>query len=494
VSNCLFGLETEYAIDGIAGGQPVAARTLAGWLASTARDTLTHVPDGNGGLFLANGARLYGDCGWHPEFCTPECTDPWDAVRYVRAGDRILQSLVERMKARHPEFDVSIRRGNVDYCSPTTWGCHESYLMRVRHADLPRQLIPHLVSRIVFTGAGGFDPFATAIDFTLSPRAGYFCRAISGESTSDRGIFHTRDKPLAGHGYHRVHIICGESLCSDVATWLKVGTTALVIALIDAGVRPGEPLELADAVAALRTVVADPACRAEVRLAQGGRATAIAIQRRYLAAALQHRRGSFMPPWTADVCAVWGDMLDRIERQDASIHTTLDWAIKRVLYARYAERQKISWSTLKDHSREALADLDRPEAAAMQRLRRALHELDTKFGRLGDDGIFSRLDRQPGVLAHRLPAARSVDDAVRHPPATGRANIRGRAIARLSGNPDCRADWDTLIDGGQSSLDLSDPFVSTEQWKAWRGSMPPDCGQRSCDGDQPSGWPGRAGE
>ncbi|MGQ0734267.1 MAG: proteasome accessory factor PafA2 family protein [Acidobacteriota bacterium] len=502
----LFGLETEYAIGGAQGRRTLPPRKLVDELMSTAKRSLAHLPDAGGGVFLANGARLYGDCGAHPEFCTPECLDPWDAVSYVRAGERIVLSLLDQLAmAGSNDVDLWLLRCNVDYKAvPATWGCHESYLCRRLPPDLARQAIPHLVSRLVFTGAGGFNPRSPGLEFTVSPRAGYFESAVSMESTGDRGIFHTRNERLAA-AYHRVHIICGDSLCSDIATWLKVGTTALVIAMIDAGVHPGTGIELAHPVHALHAIAGDPAGRVRVELASGGTLSAVALQRHYLRCAAKHVNGSFMPAWAGDVIREWGHMLDRLERRDRSLDTMLDWAIKRRLYARFVERRGIRWDSIADwtSSLARLEDsLETPEVARLsvaarlkldrqhpqraaahdaielarqkgldpsrldevQILRHQLFELDTKFGRLGAKGIFSALDAQPGVLAHRVGLRRPVEEAINSPPTAGRARLRGEAVRKLAGTPGCVATWHAVFDDVERSLDLSNPFVETAQW------------------------------
>jgi proteasome accessory factor A len=296
------------------------------------------------------------------------------------------------------------------------------------------------VSRVIYTGAGGFERRPAGQPFTLSPRAQYIERAISCESTADRGIFHTRDESLSKSRYRRVHVIVGESLCSDIATWLKVGTTSLVIALIEAGVTFQDRVGLDEPVHALRAFAGDPDCRVTAEIANSRRrATAIGIQREYLAAAEARCRLSWMPPWTADVCREWRTMLDRLECRDPSLAVTLDWAMKRTLFVASPRGRAGAWTAGQ------------------------LYELDTKFGRLGEPGIFASLDRRPGTLQHRLARTLSIDDALHSPPATGRARIRGDVIRRFSGTYDSRADWSSIECSGRV-LDLSDPFIAQEHW------------------------------
>ena len=172
---------------------------------------------------------------------TPECTTPWELARYIKAGERILEELTQEVQAEAgADAEVMCFRCNVDYSgSDSTWGCHESYLHGAHPASLPEQLIPHLVSRVVYTGAGGFNPRVKGLDFCVAPRLMHIEQAISGDSTGNRGIFHTKNESLSSDGNHRLHILCGESLCSETAIVLKIGATALVTAMADGGSETG---------------------------------------------------------------------------------------------------------------------------------------------------------------------------------------------------------------------------------------------------------------
>src|SRR5262245_44965254 len=335
----LFGLETEYAVSGDAAhGGPVARGPILENLLRGARRDFPHLPDGSAGMFLQNGARFYIDCGGHPEFTTPECNDPVDVVRYVRAGEAILLRLTDGEP-------VNIFRCNVDYAQRgTTWGSHESYLYRhVAPKALPRQLLPHLVSRVIYTGAGGFNSLSSGLEFTLSPRVSFLGLPVSHTSTGERGIFHDKDERLAPAGFHRLHLLCGESLCSERALWLRVATTALVMALCDAGLTPGEGVTLDAPVEAMRAFARDPTCRCAVGTSRNGTITAVAIQRHYLEQVEAHLGDPFVPPWAGEVCRAWRAVLDALETHPASLSTTLDWAIKHALYTQHLGRRGFSW-------------------------------------------------------------------------------------------------------------------------------------------------------
>ncbi len=505
----LMGMETEYALAGDdSRGVPVGQAVLADALLEEARRAQPTLPDGGHGVFLPNGARFYIDCGSHPEYATPECADPWELVTQLRAGELQLRQLMDRLTRRGREYGrMELFRSNVDYAGKgVTWGCHESYLHRCHPMVLPAQLIPHLVSRIVYAGAGGFNPIGAGLEFTLSPRAWLLADVIAGDSTRVRPLFHTRNEPLADHGYSRLHVICGESLCSDEATLLKVGVTALVVAAIDAGRLPGGDLRLADPLAALRTIAADPACRATVRLASGRSITALEIQRRYLDAIEQSWREGLLPPWAGRLCARWRAMLDQLERDPAEVARTLDWAIKRALYARWLPPE-FGWDTLLVYSEAARwirRALDaqrqggeesatrpglgrrrlREEFRALsrwlqsrglswegyrrfRRLRAQLLEADLRFGQLGERGVFTQLDAR-GVLDHRTADPRAVERAVDQPPGSGRARVRGEWVRRLGRQQPFRmwqATWNCIYDyASDRHLDLSDPFSERARW------------------------------
>ena len=227
----LFGIETEYGLSVIpTPGSTCDNENSARELLGLATTRFAQVPGlRSSGLFLGNGSRFYVDCGAHPELATPECTNPWDAVRYVQAGERLMLDLTGQLARRDRRIaNIFLSKANVDYLSRATWGCHESYSHRVPdQGALSAQIIPHLVSRIVFCGAGGFDSLAPGIEFAISPRVPHLRAAVSGDSTNMRGIFHTRDEPLCGDGSRRLHILCGESLSGETGAWLKVATTAL---------------------------------------------------------------------------------------------------------------------------------------------------------------------------------------------------------------------------------------------------------------------------
>ena len=508
------GLETEYAVSFFGkDGRPLPREALLPRLMDSAGRCLPHLSDGSGrGIFAANGARLYVDCGSHPEYSTPEVEDPWQAVRFVEAGDRTLLRVAQDVAARGGDVaEMAVFRTNVDYVELSTWGCHESYLHRALQETLARQIVPHLVTRAIFAGAGGFNPFSPGLEFTLSARAPHIVRVLSGSSTAGRGIFHTKQESLC-RGFGRLHLLCGDSVRSQTSLWLAVGTTALVVAMAEAGLGPGEAVQIRAPLSALRTFAKDPECRARVRMARGGGATSIEIQRHYLSQAQANLGHACMPPWAGEVCARWRTVLDALERNPLALAGTLEWPTKLAVYREHVRRDGDTWNTivrwnriLRRLKREApppeeevpaglLAQLlrvtgrrgatrlrqPRPAQPTLlprneslekfRRIRREFLEIDTRWGRIGS-GLFAKLD-EAGVLRHRVEGIGDVDRAVTEPPAAGRARIRGETIRELGGsNGGGRyvCGWEGVYDQGDPPrfLDLSDPFVEEASWKPY---------------------------
>lgn len=478
----ILGLETEYAFSAIdRAGQRLDQETAVCRLLSIASRQLPHLPAPRcGGIFLKNGARFYVDHGMHPEMTTPECENPWDVVRYALAGERILAYLANEMMRQDSEIaKVFITKNNVDHSgTEATWGCHESYSHRADPDIVCEQMIPHLVSRIVYTGCGGFDNLENGLTFILSPRVPHLPNEVSDESTYDRGIFHTKDEPLAKGDIYRLHLICGESLCSEISAFLKVGTTAVVLAMIDGGLKPGSPVKLVNSVSAMNRFANDTTCTATTPTYRGEELTALQIQRRYLEMAEAHADAPFMPTWTRPVCELWRSVLDRLESDPESLCTVLDWAIRLRLFRQQLGRYKIDWARFRGYSNlsplgATVGQSDRSatrrptwdDLSAFDVAREELLELDLLFGQIGGTGVFSELDRA-GVLNHHVPGVDDIDAAMTTPPASGRARIRGEIIRRFSSAGSCICDWQTVRNlRTHEWLDLTDPFETEVKWR-----------------------------
>jgi hypothetical protein len=515
---CLFGSETEYALAAVQadGGGASHSDVHRGFMAS-ARAMLPHLPDltaPGDGMFLTNGGRLYYDSGLRIEYATPEVTDPADLVRYVRAGDSIVADVVRHLKAARPDWrEVFCSRTGVDSMHRTAWGTHESVLLRwCSPQAIGEALTPFLVSRIVYAGCGGFDVRRRGLRFLVSPRAAFITCAVSADTTRQRPIHSSRDEPLARQPYRRLHIACGEPLCSDVGLYLRAGATALVVRVLDRDRGVAAGLTLEDPVAALHAIAEDPACRRRVRMANGRRLSALEIQRTYLELVEVQLATGWLPDWAEEVCRCWRSALDGLSEDPMSQSHTLDWAIKRAVYQRFLEQQGIDQQEWQRINRalnpaalrrvapprrpppagagdepshgwiRAIAEIVAPwrsagvpaerrsaaaERSALERARACrarLFELDLRWGELGPRGVFESLDAQ-GCLQHRVEGCDGLERAKALPPPTGRAHVRGEVVRRFSTEkrPGI-CGWDAIRDVNGVVLDLSDPFGEREHW------------------------------
>lgn len=507
----LQGLETEYGFAILPTPPEPDREHFALALLDRFNKQIPCLPPVNGnGWFLANGGRMYVDAGLHPEFATPEVDNPFDAVRYMLAGDQLLQETADAWSAaQEGRWRMFLFKSNVDHANGVTWACHESYGHRMDPRRLPADLIPHLVSRIIFTGAGGLVPGGESLQFCLSPRARHLMTDISPESTNGRGIFHTKDESLAGPDWHRLHVLAGESLCSHRASILKLGTTALVLVLAEAGVRPGARVQLPNPLEALETFNLDLEGRATVALADGRQVTARDIQWHYLALAQAYLDHELMPPWAPRLCQLWQETLEQLKHGPAAVAGALDWAIKFALYEQHLRQRGLEPAALEDWNRatgtrqpqhalpdassienlmEALAQRRmsqglRPvrdpdgftsdEIYRFRRVRAELAELEIRFGQLGPGSLFRALDDQ-GLLQHRVDGElgdESIRDAMRQAPRCGRAAVRGRLIRELASlKTPYACEWHFIRDRAGRFLDLSDPLI--EEPPSWRTPRP----------------------
>src|SRR5881392_837305 len=314
----IFGLETEYGVTCTYRGQrrlspDEVARYLFRRVVSWGRSS---------NVFLRNGARLYLDVGSHPEYATPECDDVRQLVVHDRAGERILEGLmVDAERRLHEEGiagEVFLFKNNTDSAG-NSYGCHENYLVS-RHGEFGRLsdvLIPFLVTRQLIAGAGKVLQTPRGAVFCLSQRAEHIWEGVSSATTRSRPIINTRDEPHAdAERYRRLHVIVGDSNMSETTTLLKIGSTDLVLRMIEAGAIMRD-LTLENPIRAIREVSHDITGRRKVRLASGREASALEVQREYYEKAVDfcERRG-IRSGTVEQVLELWGRTLDAIESED----------------------------------------------------------------------------------------------------------------------------------------------------------------------------------
>lgn len=396
---------------------------------------------------LTNGARYYVDHA-HPEYSTPECANARELVVADKAGERILARSMQA--ARHlvePDQELLVHKNNTDG-KGNSYGTHENYLVdrAVPFSVLVNYLLPWFVTRQVFTGAGklGSENGAAAVDFQISQRADFFEEEVGLETTLKRPIVNTRDEPHADpQKYRRLHVIAGDANLCEVATFLKVGTTAIVLAMVEDDFLDRK-LSIVGPVHAMRTVSHDPSCRATIELVDGGSITAVELQWEFLRLArkyadetgLEHCGGETIG---YDVLDRWEATLSALERDPFTLNGRLDWVTKLALLEAYRDRDGLAW----DDPKLSLLDLQyhdvRPDRSLYERLVRA--------------GTIERILDESEVIT-----------AMTEPPESTRAYFRGRCLSRW---PDSvvAANWDSII------LDVgSDPLRRIPMMEPLKGT------------------------
>ncbi|HEX6330132.1 MAG TPA: depupylase/deamidase Dop [Actinomycetota bacterium] len=397
-------------------------------------------------VILPNGARYYVDHA-HPEYSTPECASPRELVIHDKAGERVLErSLLELERAMPGGPRIAVYKNNSDG-KGNSYGTHENYLVdrAVPFANLVRDLTPFFVSRQIFCGAGKLGAEAAWDDRTrhryqLTQRADFFEAEVGLETTLKRPIVNTRDEPHADPDkYRRLHVIVGDANLCEVATFLKVGTTALVLKMIEDDFVP--ELTLANPVAALHEVSRDLTCRTPVRLWDGRSLSAVQLQWEYLERAKKYVEQEDPSPDNEEVVDRWEAVLTGLEDDPMQLHRELDWVAKLRLLEGYRERDGLDWSDPKLR----LVDLQ-------------YHDVRR------DKGLYHRLAASEKV--ETLVSEAEIVRAVMEPPEDTRAYFRGRCIGKY---PDAiaAASWDSMIfDTGQDALQrvpMREPLRGTRE-------------------------------
>ncbi|MGH7265952.1 MAG: Pup--protein ligase [Candidatus Rokuibacteriota bacterium] len=438
----IMGLENEYGLTCTLNGQ----RRLSP--DNVARYLFEKVIPGarNANVFLENGARLYLDTGFHPEYATPECDDIMDLCIHDKAGERIVEDLLHQAEKRLREDGISgnilLFKNNTDSAG-NSYGCHENYLVSrdVSFQRLAEALIPFFVTRQIFAGAGKVLQTPRGFHYCLSQRAQHICQEISGATTSSRSIINTRDEPHAdAERYRRLHVIVGDSNMSEYATYMKVGTTAVVLDMIEDGYFDRD-YSLQSPVQAIRDISHDPTLRETVKLKDGRSMTALEIQREYLESAQTYYQHQEPDSVTRDVIERWADLLDRLGGDPLSCSREVDWVIKKDLIESYMARHRLSWRD----PRVSLIDLQ-------------YHDIRP------DRGLYYRLAKND--MVERMATDEAIEQAKHIPPQTTRARLRGEFIRRanLKGK-DYRVDWVylKLNDPERETILCKDPFQAHDE-------------------------------
>ncbi|MCI1635540.1 proteasome accessory factor PafA2 family protein [Bifidobacterium sp.] len=461
----IFGIETEYGVSVTENEKPVEASQVAMMMfqpvVTRSRSTNT---------YLSNGARLYLDVGSHPEYATAEARTPMQALSQDLAGERIMGRLAldaqQQLRQQYGNnTTIHVFKNNTD-SSGNSFGCHENYLLRrfVSLRTIERELIPFLVTRQLFTGAGLLGPEG----FELSQRARFLDDAVSSATTRSRPMVNTRDEPHADPDhYRRLHVIVGDSNRSQIATWMKLATTHLVLSVIEEAVSNEtnsvfEPYALLDPGTAISTVSKDITGKSSIQLADsvsgGSTSCALDIQRVYLQAAQSFvsRHAATMNsilPDAAQVLELWENALDTIDSHRwRDLSSWVDWAAKLSLF----ERIRARYSSKQEYA----------QARAQQ--------IDFEYHDIINGVTY------PALLHHgamrSLLSEESIRKSVNTPPDDTRAALRGAFVEKaLRSDFLWACDWThiSLASSNRIEAEMLDPFSATasEDYRAVMAAM-----------------------
>jgi len=439
----IYGIETEYGITCTLRGQrrlspDEVARYLFRKVVSWGRSS---------NVFLENGARLYLDVGSHPEYATPECDNIYDAVVHDKAGERRIEDLTlsaeERLRDEGIRGTVYLFKNNTDSAG-NSYGCHENYLTARDddQAALGQVLIPFLVSRQIIAGAGHITQTARGPVYSISQRADHIWEGMSSATTRSRPIINTRDEPHAdAEQYRRLHVIVGDSNMSEYTTFLKLGSTACLLRMIEDPAVVLRDMTLENPIRAIREISHDLTCRRTVRLANGREVSALDIQREYLDRAIAYADRHGFPEFEQRALDMWTHCVTALETDPFSLDREIDWVIKHRLIESYRERHGL-----------ALGD------AQTQLIDLQYHDVSR------ERGLYYKLESRGFV--ERICNEDDVTHAIDNAPSNTRARLRGEFVKRAKAKKrDYTVDWVhlKLNDQAQRTVLCKDPFKSRDE-------------------------------
>ena len=439
----IYGLENEYGITCTLRGQrrltpDEVARYLFRKVVAWGRSS---------NVFLENGARLYLDVGSHPEYATPECDSILELVTHDKAGERRLEDLVgaaeERLRDEGIRGIIYLFKNNTDSAG-NSYGCHENYLVRRTEAPMRYEevLIPFLVTRSIYTGAGKILNTPRGPLYSIAQRAEHIWEGVSSATTRSRPIINTRDEPHAdAEVFRRLHVIVGDSNMSEYTNFLKVGATACILRMLEHEDVILRDMTLENPIRAIREISHDTSCRRPVRLASGRELSALDIQRELLEKAMEFDAKVGFPALERQALSMWMHCVNGLEKDPFSLDREIDWVIKHRLIDSYASRHGLG-----------LAD---PQ---VQLIDLQYHDINT------DRGVFYKAQRRG--LVDRMCSDEDILRAMDEPPQTTRARLRGEFVrqAKLK-KRDFTVDWVhlKLNDQAQRTVLCKDPFKSRDE-------------------------------
>ena len=439
------GLETEYGVTCVVDGQRrLSPDEVARYLF---RKVVVWGRSSN--VFLPNGGRLYLDVGSHPEYATAECDNLSDLIKQDQAGDRIVEELAVsaeiRLNAEGIKGQIHLFKNNMD-AAGNSYGCHENFSVsrKKNFEEVTESIIPFLITRQIFCGAGKWISSSKGANFQISQRAEHMWESVSSATTRSRPIINTRDEPHADpEEYRRLHIIVGDSNMSETTTVLKVATTELMLRAAELGLLK-DKFTIENPIKTIREISNDLKFRNSFRLSSGREITALQMQNEMynIVLSMPGLDEILEKPFYRYALNLWRRSLDALESQDFSlVDMEIDWMIKRKFMNSYKEKHQLN-------------DMDS-----------RLILLDISYHNIRKDrGLFYILEKSG--MAKTLITNNDVNSAMENPPETTRAALRGRFIkVAQEKKRDFTVDWVNLKinDQQQSSIACKDPFKNIDE-------------------------------
>ena len=439
------GLETEYGVTCVVDGQRrLSPDEVARYLF---RKVVVWGRSSN--VFLPNGGRLYLDVGSHPEYATAECDNLSDLIKQDQAGDRIVEELAVsaeiRLNAEGIKGQIHLFKNNMD-AAGNSYGCHENFSVsrKKNFEEVTESIIPFLITRQIFCGAGKWISSSKGANFQISQRAEHMWESVSSATTRSRPIINTRDEPHADPDeYRRLHIIVGDSNMSETTTVLKVATTELMLRAAELGLLK-DKFTIENPIKTIREISNDLKFRNSFRLSSGREITALQMQNEMynIVLSMPGLDEILEKPFYRYALNLWRRSLDALESEDYSlVDMELDWMIKRKFMNSYKEKHQLN-------------DMDS-----------RLILLDISYHNIRKDrGLFYILEKSG--MAKTLITNNDVNSAMENPPQTTRAALRGRFIkVAQEKKRDFTVDWVNLKinDQQQSSIACKDPFKNIDE-------------------------------
>ena len=439
------GLETEYGVTCVVDGQRrLSPDEVARYLF---RKVVVWGRSSN--VFLPNGGRLYLDVGSHPEYATAECDNLSDLIKQDQAGDRIVEELAVsaeiRLNAEGIKGQIHLFKNNMD-AAGNSYGCHENFSVsrKKNFEEVTESIIPFLITRQIFCGAGKWISSSKGANFQISQRAEHMWESVSSATTRSRPIINTRDEPHADPDeYRRLHIIVGDSNMSETTTVVKVATTELMLRAAELGLLK-DKFTIENPIKTIREISTDLKFRNSFRLSSGREITALQMQNEMynIVSSMPGLDELLEKPFYRYALNLWRRSLDALESEDYSlVDMELDWMIKRKFMNSYKEKHQLN-------------DMDS-----------RLILLDISYHNIRKDrGLFYILEKSG--MAKTLITNNDVNSAMENPPETTRAALRGRFIkVAQEKKRDFTVDWVNLKinDQQQSSIACKDPFKNIDE-------------------------------